>query len=186
MSQESSIPPERIILTGFMASGKSSVGRMLGKRLGYTFVDLDDQIRIREGKSVRAVFGERGEKRFREVEREVLEEVLSMDRIVLSTGGGALVDPENMRRAKGAGLVIWLRVNAGTVLHRVRDPRTRPLLCDANGEPLEGEALRHRIERLIAEREPAYGEAHLAVDANKSSRRVARTLAKQLLGKSEE
>jgi shikimate kinase (EC 2.7.1.71) len=100
--------PARIFLVGFMCSGKSTVGKLLADKLGYTFWDIDQVIEEREGKSIEEIFKSKGEEYFRSLERKVLEEFLGKERIVVSTGGGLGANPTAMEKMKSAGLVVWL------------------------------------------------------------------------------
>lgn len=163
-----------------MASGKSTTGARLARHLGYAFVDLDASIEASIGRSISEIFVERGEAAFRAMEREALRRAFDRERVVVAPGGGALTDPEMMEEAKTAGCVVYLQVTPGTVIHRVQDPATRPLLCSADGTPLTGGALRHRVETLLMEREAAYRRAHLTVDANAKTKVVARRILDRL------
>jgi shikimate kinase len=156
----------RLYLTGFMASGKSTVGPKVAARLGCTFLDLDRLIAVHDGRSIPQIFAEEGEARFRELETAALEETADRDDLVVALGGGALVDDDNRAFARTHGRVVYLRVDAETVLDRVGDDaERRPLLQDEDGTPLPRPEMRERIERMLDEREPAYGEAHATVDA---------------------
>ncbi len=153
----------RIYLTGFMGSGKSTVGQILANVLGYRFIDLDEEIARREGLSVGELFKVRGEAYFREQERRVLAETFAMEQVVVATGGGTLAHPENMRRALEQGTVVYLMLEEEDLLYRLKRIRNRPLLLDEEGEPLPPEALRRRVVTLLQEREPVYRQAHVHV-----------------------
>jgi len=156
----------RIYLTGFMASGKSTVGPKVAARLGCTFLDLDRLIAMHDGRSIPAIFAEDGEERFRELETTALHQTAGTDDLVVALGGGALVDEANRAFAREHGRVMYLAVDSDTVLDRVGDEADqRPLLQDENGTPLSGAAMRSRVERMLAERETAYSDAHATVDA---------------------
>jgi shikimate kinase len=146
-----------VVLTGFMGTGKTSVGRRLAVELGLEFLDTDDLIEKEARMSINEIFGEFGEGRFRKLEREVIKRVSStMDGIVLSTGGGAVIDGTNRERLKGWGKVICLSASVDTILARVRGQDERPLLSN--------EDKRKSIQRLLTEREPFYNESDLIVD----------------------
>ena len=150
----------QVILTGFMATGKTEVGRRLARRLGRPFVDVDKLVEAAAGKSVAAIFAEEGEGRFRELERAAVDEACRVPEAVVATGGGTLLDPENRRRLAAAGPIVCLAATPEDILRRVRDAASRPLLAngDASGDRLA------RITKLLAERAPIYALATHAVD----------------------
>jgi shikimate kinase len=173
--------PPRIYLTGFMASGKSTVGPLLAREIGYRFIDLDAYVEAREGQSLADLFAHRGEAAFRAAERAALEETTRMTRVVVSTGGGTLATEANLQTALGAGAVVQLRAPLALVLRRLRRGRLRPLLLDARGERLNGPALDARVQELLAARGPFYARAHLTVDSTAGPpRAIARTLVRAL------
>ena len=172
--------PSRVYLTGFMASGKSTVGPLVADALGHRFVDLDWLVEARAGQSVEALFATGGEAAFRAAEAEALAETARGDGVVVATGGGALVEPANLARAREAGAVVWLRVAPETVLARLGSAAGRPLLADADGFPLCGDHLRGRVEGLMAARAPLYAHADLTVDAGGAPARVARAVVAAL------
>ncbi len=141
-----------------MAAGKTVAGRRLARSLDWSFVDLDGVIEEGEGRPIREIFSHRGEGYFREREKAALGQVLEGSRQVIALGGGAVVDPENLRLLKQRSLLIWLRVSPETVLSRVRRNDDRPLL--------RGPDRLKRIEELSAQREGIYAEAHVAVDTD--------------------
>jgi len=141
-----------------MAAGKTVVGRRLARSLSWSFVDLDAVIENSEGRPVREIFARRGEGYFREREKAALGQVLEGSGQVIALGGGAVVDPDNLRLLRERSLLIWLRVSPGTVLSRVGQTEDRPLL--------QGPDRLKRIEQLSAQREGIYAEAHVAVDTD--------------------
>jgi shikimate kinase len=165
--------PPRVYLTGFMGSGKSTVGPLVADRLGYRFVDLDWMIEAREGRTVSNLFAE-GEAVFRAAEAEALAESTRGDGLVVATGGGTLLAPANLHRARSAGVVVWLRATPEVTVRRLADASGRPLLADARGVPLQGPALEGRIRTLMAAREPGYARADLTVGAQGPPDVVAR------------
>ncbi len=173
--------PPRVYLTGFMASGKSTVGPLLADRLGYRFVDLDWLVEARAERTVAQLFAQ-GEAVFRAAEAEALRETTGGEGLVVATGGGTLVDPANLAVARTAGPVVWLRSSVPALLRRVGRARRRPLLADAAGRPLQGSALAERVRSLLAAREPSYAQADLAVDADAPADLVAREVAEALAG----
>ena len=148
----------QIVLTGFMATGKSRVGRRLAEVLGRTFVDTDSLVEAAAGRTVAQVFAAEGEAGFRARERAAVEEACRVSDAVIATGGGTLVDPENRRRLMAAGAVVCLSASPQEILRRIPDAASRPLLASANGDRLA------RVEALLAERAAAYGSATHQVD----------------------
>ncbi len=136
-----------VILTGFMGSGKSSVGREVARRLGRPFVDMDDVIEEREGTTVAEIFARRGEAYFRKVEQELWRELAATRGLVIATGGGTLVPVENRNMAEERDWVICLLADVEELAERLPDDGSRPLL--------EGDH-RTQITRLLAERRQAY------------------------------
>ncbi len=158
----------RIYLTGFMASGKSTVGPRAAARLGLSFLDLDRLVAVHAGRSIPTIFAEDGEARFRDLETEMLRRTAETEDLVVALGGGALVDDDNRAFASQHGRVVYLAVPVATILDRVADDDTeRPLLQDATGTPLSRDAQRTRIEQMLDERRPYYEEADATVDADR-------------------
>lgn len=149
---------DNIFLTGFMGAGKSTVGRRLARYLGYSFADLDQQIVVREGCSIRETFAARGEEYFRNCESEVLAEQVSAERTVFATGGGIVGREENRILMKRSGRVVYLRAAWPTLERRLSHGNERPL-----ADPQKGwEAIR----KLWESRLPWYEEAEVIVDTD--------------------
>lgn len=150
----------QIILTGFMGTGKTEVGRRLARVLGRTFVDTDRLVETKAGRTVAEVFASGGEAAFRALEREAVAEACGIPDAVVATGGGALVDPENRRRLAAAGPIVCLTASPEAILERVGSGSERPLLADAatDAERLD------RIRALLAARATAYGTAAHTID----------------------
>ncbi len=146
--------PERVVLVGFMAAGKSTVGPLLARELGYRFVDMDAEVERRAGTSVRRLFVTEGEAAFRQLEAEVTRALDEARRVVVAAGGGWMARPELRDRWPDA-VRLWLRAEPETILARLGDTTaSRPLL---------GEDPTDAVRRLSAEREAAYARAELAV-----------------------
>ena len=135
-----------------MGTGKTTVGRRVAKSLGFKFVDTDQLIVKRAGKSIPEIFEDDGEKTFREIETEVLRECAEKSGQVISTGGGIVTQPRNREILKTAGYVVWLRASAESIFERVKRNRNRPLLRveDPMGT----------ITKLLEERTPVYEQSH--------------------------
>ena len=147
---------ENIILTGFMGTGKSSVGKILAERLGYRFIDIDEMIEAGSGLTVIEIFASHGEQHFRALETEMLKRLESERELVVSTGGGAVIDPENRRRMRSAGKVVNLFASAETIKNRLTGDVARPLL--------QGDKSLEKIIALITEREQFYEDADIRID----------------------
>lgn len=169
----------RIYLTGFMASGKSTVGPRAAARLGQPFLDLDRLITAHDGRSIPTIFAEDGENHFRALETEMLHRTTETEGLVVALGGGALVNDENRAFAKEHGRVIYLEVPVDTLLERVADDSTRrPLLEDESGARLPREQQRNRIEEMLDERRPSYEAAHHTLNADRPVEEVVTDLVR--------
>ncbi len=156
--------PTRIFLTGFMGSGKSTIGPILANVLGYGFIDLDEAIEARIGTSIKVYFATLGEEAFRRMEAEVLMEVTRGQELVISLGGGALKSKVNLERIRSRGLLVYLRLTAEALLPRLMRSRKRPLLLDNEGNVRAPEDLLRHIQTLLDAREPAYLQADVVVN----------------------
>ena len=145
-----------ITLTGFMGTGKTTVGKRLAKRLGWRFVDVDALIKATAQMSVPRLFAEHGEAVFRRLEQRAIRRAVTGDQQVIATGGGAFVNPANRSLLRTVGPVICLSAQPKTILQRVGATATRrPMLA--------GGPVRSRIERLLQQRAPAYAKADLCI-----------------------
>ena len=147
-----------IILTGFMGTGKTTAGKALAARLDRRFQDMDDLIEEGAGLTVPEIFTIHGETRFRDIESQVCRDVAAQSNLVVATGGGALVNPENHRVLAATGTVICLSATPEQILERIRNETHRPLLDLAPDNRLE------RIRALLAEREERYSSIPLQID----------------------
>jgi len=146
---------DKIYIIGFMASGKTTVARSLGRRLGWRAEDIDERIEALERLTVAEIFATRGEAYFRAVERAVLQTLLPPRNLVVATGGGTFVDPDNRAAINHDGVSIWLDVPFEEILDRLPADGRRPLA-----------STRADMESLYGARRAAYQEAHLRVDAS--------------------
>jgi shikimate kinase len=148
-----------IALIGFMAVGKSAVGRRLAKKLRRRFVDLDRLIEKRAGMKVREIFVQKGEPYFRQLEKQTLATVLKNDRQVISTGGGVIMDDENLALLRDKALLIGLTASIDVLLARAGNGSKRPLLKGANRK--------ERVEELLTQRQSRYAQGHVTIDTTK-------------------
>ncbi len=166
-----------IVLTGFMGTGKSKIGKRLAAELRMGYLDTDELIEKREKDSISAIFRKRGEEYFRCLETKVVEEVALLDNSVISTGGGVVLREENMRMLKKNALVVCLFASPEVILKRTKGDDNRPLLGVNNQKK--------RIEELLAMRRPYYDKADLKIDTSTlDSKKVVEEIAKFLERKS--
>ena len=164
-----------IFLVGLMGAGKTTVGRLLARRLKMRFIDSDHEVERRCGVKIPVIFEIEGEPGFRSREQLAIAELTALDGIVLATGGGVVLAEENRRRLAAAGTVIYLRARPEDLYRRVRHDQTRPLL--ATSDPLA------RLRELHAERDPLYRAiADLVVETGSQS---VQSLARELFTKLE-
>ncbi len=173
---------DRVYLTGFMGSGKSTVGPILANTIGYDFVDVDRMIEEAEGISVGEVFRLRGEQCFRLRERELIVRLSGERNRVIALGGGALVDPLNFETVISSGILVYLRLPKEILMKRLQHREDRPLLKDETGARLGESELRERIEELYRTREPLYAKADLILDADERHVGVTVDRLARLLG----
>jgi len=150
--------PHNIALIGFMAVGKSAVGRNLAKRLHKQFIDLDRVIEKRAGLKIREIFEVKGEPYFREMEKQTLQDLLQKPGHVIATGGGVVMDEENLRLLREKTLLVCLSASTDAIATRVGNGAKRPLLKGSNR--------RERIEELLKQRADKYAQAHITIDTS--------------------
>lgn len=146
---------DKLYLVGFMGAGKTTVARAVGARLGWRVEDIDLRIEARERRTVAQIFAQSGEPYFRQAERQVLSDLLPLREIVIATGGGTFVEPDNRALMLADGAVAWLDVPLARLLERIPADGRRPLASD-----------RQQLELLFARRQLAYAEAHVRLDAS--------------------
>lgn len=149
---------DKVYLVGFMAAGKSTVGRGLAARLGWNAEDIDDLIEKRERLTVADIFSRHGEPHFRRLERDMLRLVQPLRHVVVATGGGTFVDPDNRALINLDGVSVWLDLPLAEVIARIPVDGRRPLAAD-----------RAALERLYLARVESYRHAHLRVDVSRAS-----------------
>lgn len=152
---------KNIALTGFMAVGKSAVGRRLAERLQLSFVDIDRVIEEREGTSIAEIFARKGEPYFRSLEKRLLAEILERDGQVIATGGGAVSDEESLRLLKKRSLLVCLTADVERLLQRAGSGKERPLLNESDR--------RKRMEELLQRRQASYRQAEVTIDTSRLS-----------------
>jgi shikimate kinase len=150
------VKAEKVYLVGFMAAGKTTVARALGRRLDWQVVDIDEVVEKRERLSVSEIFARHGEPYFRMAERAALTEQIGVPHLVVATGGGTFAEPQNRAMINADGLSIWLDIPLDRALARVPADGRRPLAAD-----------REAFERLYHTRRTAYQQAHIRIDAGR-------------------
>lgn len=159
-----------VALVGFMGVGKSTVGQILATILGFEFFDTDRVIETRAGKRISDIFAQEGEARFRTLESELVHELESRHGLVISTGGGLVVNPDNLASLKKHALVVCLWASPGVIFSRVRHQTHRPLLQTPDPEA--------KIVEMLEIRRPAYQQADVLVGVDfRSAGDTARHLA---------
>lgn len=151
-----------IALIGFMGSGKTTIGRILAKSLDMKFIDIDRCISIKEKKTIPEIFAEYGEKYFRDLERSIIEEESRDNNIVISTGGGAIIDNVNIKNLKSTSFVVYLDCDVNTIYERVKRSKTRPLLTNS-------EDMLQTIQDLYDKRQTLYkisSDFSIKIDSN--------------------
>jgi shikimate kinase len=152
---------KNIVLTGFMGTGKTAVGRELSQLKGMRLIDVDTEIEQSEKMSINDIFKQFGEQKFREIETEMMDNVSREESVIISTGGGAVLNRHNMDALKRTGIVICLTASPGTILKRTSITGERPLLQVEN--PLE------KITELLQFRMPFYEQADIMIDTEEKT-----------------
>jgi shikimate kinase len=150
------VKADKLYLVGFMGAGKTTVARAIGKLTGWRVEDIDQRIEAREHRTVASIFSQQGEPYFRQLERLALGELLPLRHVVIATGGGTFVEPDNRALMLADGAVAWLDLSLAQVIERVPADGRRPLASD-----------RAQMEQLFARRQLAYAQAHVRVDASR-------------------
>ncbi len=164
---------KNIVLTGFMGTGKTEVGRLIAKSLGYTFVDADTEIELQEKMPITEIFKRFGEPYFRDIESQVIKKLSEMEKVVISTGGGAVLREENIKNLRKKGIIICLQATPETIYERTKQDTSRPLLQVEN--PLQ------RIKELLEIRQPYYEKADIMIDTdNKTPEEIAQEIINKI------
>lgn len=161
-----------IALIGFMGAGKSSVGKLVARSLGFDYFDTDEFIEAHTGKTITRIFAEEGEAAFRELERQVVKHLEKKKNTVISTGGGLPANEKNLASLKSHALVVYLWASPQKLWQRVRNQTHRPLL--QTPDPLA------KIQQLLAARQPFYSQADVLVNTERRTvAEVARHVIKE-------
>jgi len=152
------IKKSNIVLIGFMGTGKSTIGKSIAKRLDLAFIDIDMLIESRMNQTISGIFEKFGEKYFRELEKKVVKEYSEKEGQVISTGGGVVLDVENMENLKSSGIVIMLKARPEIIFRNVSKDQNRPLL--KSDDPME------RIIELLEKRQEYYKNNHYEIEVS--------------------
>ena len=159
-----------LALVGFMGTGKTSAGRLVAEQLHFEFLDTDEFIQARSGRTIADIFAQNGEPTFRELERDVVRELAGRTRTVISTGGGLPTNPDNLAALKAHALVVCLWASPEKIWERVRNQSHRPLLQSPDPQ--------RKIRELLELRAPFYQQADVLIDTD---RRSAREVAQKIV-----
>ncbi len=143
-----------IYLIGYRCTGKSTVGRWLAEQLGWAFVDSDEEIVRTHGMTIQHIVAAQGWEGFRIKEKRAMERICAMDRRVVGTGGGVILDPDNVSRMQKTGVVFWLKAGPRTIRQRMKKDRSGPLRPSLTATGTDRE-----VEEVLSQREPLYRRA---------------------------
>jgi shikimate kinase len=149
---------DNVILTGFMGTGKTSLGKLLATRLGRPFIDIDKKIEDENHMSIPKIFEQYGEEHFRELEKAAVKELSTRRGLVIATGGGTIKDEENLNLLKSSGVMICFTTEPEEIFNRTARRGERPVLDGGGNERLE------TIKKLLTERKKFYDRADYQVD----------------------
>jgi len=158
-----------IFLTGFMGSGKSTIGPILANTLGFKYIDVDKYIEQKTNKRVEEIFSSEGEQAFRALERDALLELTELNNCVISLGGGAIANEENCQLVLKKAILVYLKLSLEEIMQRVQYRSDRPMLKDENGNKLSSNALKNRVLDLMIRREQFYARADVVITADNMS-----------------
>lgn len=154
-----------IFLTGFMASGKSTIGPILANTIGWDFLDLDKVIEEKTSKKIVDIFREEGEKFFRELETKTLTEITVLNKYVISLGGGTIENEENLKMIINNGILVYLETSPEAAFKRLRFKRDRPALLFDDHEPTKEEFI-NRINTILSRRLKYYNQADIKINTD--------------------
>ncbi|MFH1768668.1 MAG: shikimate kinase [Candidatus Omnitrophota bacterium] len=164
---------KNIYLVGFMGAGKSAVGKELSARTNKNFIEMDEIIEQKEGMAISDIFAKKGENYFRLREKALLADIAKDENLIVSCGGGVVIDQDNIILLKKTGFMIWLEADIETLYRRTKSCVNRPLLDVANPE--------EKIRQLLKQRQAFYREAHFWLDTSHLSvDQVADEIARKL------
>ena len=156
-------------ISGFMASGKSTIGPILANTLGWKFIDLDKEIELMENKKIEQIFDDYGEDYFRKRETKVLREIALGDNLVISLGGGTLLKDENREFIMSTGKLIFLKTSSRIAYERLKYKMDRPVLLNNTEEEVDQETYIKRIESLMKKRKNIYSNADFTFNTDNDS-----------------
>ncbi len=157
---------KRFYITGFMTSGKSTIGPILANVLGWDFFDLDKSIETEYGKTIVEIFNEFGEEKFREIENKFLERYSKLDKVIIALGGGTIASEKNIKLMKETGKIIYLRATPEMIYKRIKNKIDRPLFRDLVLGESKPEDFINRINGLLEERKKYYNTADIVLDTD--------------------
>lgn len=164
---------KNIVLTGFMGTGKTAVGKELAILLDIPLIDVDAEIEKSERMTINDIFKQRGESGFREIETAMIKKISQRKDSIISTGGGAVLKDENMETLRKSGIILCLMASPGTILQRVGNNNERPLLQGEN--PFE------KIKELLHVRKPFYDKADIIIDTeNRTPLQIAEEIIERI------
>ncbi|MGE4282249.1 MAG: shikimate kinase [Clostridia bacterium] len=149
---------KNIILTGFMGSGKTTVGKLAAERLNLCFVDIDAMIEQQHGMNISDIFAQKGERYFREIESKAVEKISLEQNAIISTGGGVVLKEENIFCLRRNGIIVYLKADVDTIMRNTSQNSNRPLLKDTNPKV--------RIQQLLEQREAYYKHNDYEIDVS--------------------
>jgi len=171
-------PKHKIILTGYRATGKSSIGLLLAEHLGLEFIDMDALIEARAGRQIREIVADKGWDHFRSVERDLLAELVCSKNVVISTGGGAILHQGVWQQLYQTGLTVWLTADIDTICKRLQEDAA----SNSQRPSLTGTDIYTEVALVLADRDPLYQKgSHLTIDtSNKTVAQIVEIIEKAL------
>lgn len=167
-----------IYLVGFMASGKTTLGRQLAELLGMRYIDMDEHVELQTGKTIRQIFVTQGEEHFRKVENEILLDLTGQNGLVVATGGGSPCFYNNMEAMNARGITVYIKVSVGELVNRLSESKIdRPLLWGKSADELTA-----YINEMLRLREPYYSTAKLVISSDEPTAEEIAAAVRPLLG----